>query len=98
MEFSGTWTLTGTASVTMGKLQIGQAGQPGNRYLLLSEDATFTATSLAFNNKGTSEGNMNYISFATGSTATFTAGNMALSDYQGLVTDGNIRVAGEPAT
>ena len=90
-----TWSLTDTASVTMGELMFGQADQPGNsRYLLLSGAATFNATSLAFNNTGTTAGDMNYISFASGSTATFTAGDKTLSDYQALVTAGNIRVDG----
>jgi hypothetical protein len=98
----GTWSLTDTASATMGQLQIGQADQPtGSRYLLLSGAATFTATSLAFNNTGTTAGNMNYISFAPGSTATFTAGditaNGAASSYEALVTAGNIRVDGVAA-
>ncbi|MEI6607870.1 MAG: MBG domain-containing protein, partial [Verrucomicrobiota bacterium] len=63
-------------------------------YLLLSGAATFTCTNLAFNNTGTTAGNMNYISFATGSTVTFTAGNKVLADYQALVAAGNIRVDG----
>ena len=37
---------------------------------------------------------MNYISFATGSTATFTAGANGSADYQALVATGNIRVDG----
>ena len=91
----GTWSLTDTAAATIGTLQFGQANQAsGSRYVLLSGAASLTATSLAFNNTGTSAGNMNYISFATGSTATFTAGDKVLADYQALVTSGNIRVDG----
>jgi hypothetical protein len=92
---AATWSLTDTASATIGTLQFGQASQAaGSRYVLLSGAATFNATSLAFNNMGTSEGNMNYISFATGSTATFTAGDKVEADYQVLVAAGNIRVDG----
>ena len=84
--------MTSTSSRT---LQFGQASQAaGSRYLLLSGAATFTCTSLAFNNTGTTAGNMNYISFATGSTATFTAGDNVEADYQAYVTAGNIRIDG----
>ncbi|MCX6872807.1 MAG: hypothetical protein NTW21_03220 [Verrucomicrobia bacterium] len=90
-----TWSLADTAAATIGTLAFGQASQAvGSRYLLLSGAATFTATSLAFNNTGTTAGNMNYLSFATGSTATFTAGDKVEADYQALVTAGNIRVDG----
>jgi len=93
------WSLADTAAATVGTLQFGQANQAsGSRYLLLSGSATFTATSLAFNNTGTATNNMNYISFASGSTATFTANNKSLSDYQAYVTAGNIRVDGAVAT
>ena len=75
-------------------LQFGQANQPCGSRLLLSGAATFSATSFAFNNTGTTAANKNYISFATGSTATFTASNKELADYQALVANGNIRVDG----
>ena len=46
---TSTWSLTDTASATVGTLQFGQASQGGNsRYLLLSGAATFTCTNLAF--------------------------------------------------
>ena len=100
------WSLTDTASVTIspangqpGDLMFGQGGQAaGTRHLLLAGAASFTVTNLSFNNTGTTAGNMNYISFATGSTATFTAGNKVLADYQALVTAGNIRVDGVQQT
>jgi len=94
-----TWSLTDTASATVGTLSFGQANQAaGSRYLLLSGAATFTATTLSFNNTGTAVNNMNYISFASGSTATFTANNKVLADYQAYVTAGNIRIDGAVAT
>ena len=103
-----TWSLTDTASVVIspcpsqnqpGDLWFGQGNQAaGTRHLLLSGAASFTVTSLSFNNTGTTAGNMNTISFATGSTATFTAGNKVLADYQALVTAGNIRVDGVQQT
>ncbi|MCX6872766.1 MAG: hypothetical protein NTW21_03015 [Verrucomicrobia bacterium] len=90
-----TWSLADTASATIGTLAFGQASQAaGCRYLLFSGAATFNATTLSFNNTGTTSGNMNTISFATGSTATFTAGDKVLADYQVLVTAGKIRVDG----
>jgi len=97
---SGTWTLTDTASVTispangqLGDLSFGRASEAADagksRYLLLSGAASFTVTSLVFGKTDD-----DYISFATGSTATFTAGNKVLTDYQALVAAGNIRVDG----
>jgi len=101
---SGTWTLTDTASVTispangqLGELWFGRASEAADagksRYLLLSGAASFTVTNLVFGKTDD-----DYISFATGSTATFTAGNMVLADYQALVTAGNIRVDGVQQT
>ena len=84
-----TWSLTDNASATVGSLAIGDASRSvTDSYLLLSGDADFSATSLTFYNS------TNYVSFATGSTATLTVGNKVLSDYQALVTAGNIRVDG----
>jgi hypothetical protein len=61
--------------------------------LLLSGAASFTTASLTFNATG---GDANYISFATGSTATLTV--TGTHDYAALVTNGNIRVDGVAAT
>ncbi|MCX6872809.1 MAG: hypothetical protein NTW21_03230 [Verrucomicrobia bacterium] len=88
-EADATWTLTDSASATVSGLIFSNGGNGYANHLLLSGAATFSATSLV----GLTGANQ-YISFATGSTATFTAGNMTLSDYQALVAAGNIRVDG----
>ena len=94
---SATWTLTGTASVAIGELDFGQASQSGrSRHLLLSGAASFNTTSLVFNNTDD-----DYISFATGSTATLTVTAVlpenAPAYYEALVTNGSIRVDGVQA-
>jgi hypothetical protein len=82
-----TWSLTDTASATVGSLTIGEPSRSvTDSYLLLSGAATFTATSLTFFDSS------DYISFATGSTATLTV--TGPPDYAALVASGNIRVDG----
>ena len=84
-----TWSLTDTASATVGSLTIGEPTRSvTDSYLLLSGAATFTATSLTFYNSS------DYVSFATGSTATLTVSGLLQADYEALVTAGNIRVDG----
>jgi hypothetical protein len=97
-----TWSLSDHASVTIGSqgLSIGwPGGTAGSRHLLLSGAASFTTASLTFNATG---GDANYISFATGSTATLTVTDVlpenAPAYYEALVTDGSIRVDGVAAT
>jgi hypothetical protein len=97
-----TWSLSDHASVTIGSqgLSIGwPGGTAGSRHLLLSGAASFTTASLTFNATG---GDANYISFATGSTATLTVTAVlpenAPAYYEALVTNGSIRVDGELQT
>jgi MYXO-CTERM domain-containing protein len=61
-------------------------------YLLLSGAATFSTISLVGVHADS------WISFATGSTATFTATDENLTSYTTLVNDGKIRVNGAQAT
>ena len=78
-----TWSLTDTATATTGALSFNNsAGR-----LLLAGAATVSASNLTI--AGT-----NYISFATGCTATLTVANKSFSDYQAYVTAGHIRVDG----
>ena len=90
---TATWTLSENAYVSIAYVDFGNGGNGNSLRLLLSDAATFSATSL-YGLAGTNE----YISFATGSTATFTAGNMVLGDYQTLVASGKIRVDGMAAS
>ena len=97
-----TWSLSDHASVTIGSqgLSIGwPGGTAGSRHLLLSGAASFTTASLTFIATG---GDANYISFATGSTATLTVTAVlpenAPAYYEALVTNGSIRVDGVAAT
>jgi hypothetical protein len=80
-----TWSLADSATATVGSLSLGLP----DSYLLLSGASTFTTTVLLdFYDSS------DYISFATGSTATFTAADEDLASYTALVTTGNIRVDG----
>ncbi|MCX6876323.1 MAG: hypothetical protein NTW21_21320 [Verrucomicrobia bacterium] len=82
---NGTMTLTDNASAILsGALNFGSPGA-----LFLSGAATFSAASLSGFNAANE-----YISFASGSTATLTVANKVLADYQTMVTSGYIRVDG----
>lgn len=85
-----TWSLADTAAATIGLLNFNIS----NGHTLLAGSATVSATNLTFKAGQTG----NYISFATGSTATLTVANKVLSDYQAYVTAGNIRVDGVAQT
>ena len=82
------WSLTDSATASVGPLTVGATTATGSK-ILLAGGATLSAATLTFGS-----GANNYISFATGSTATFTAGNKVLADYQALVSAGNIRIDG----
>ena len=84
---TATWSLTDNASATVADLKVGAQGA-SDSHLLLSGAATFTASSVSFNDSSC------YISFATGSTATLTVASENLVSYTTHVNNGNIRVDG----
>ena len=82
---TGTLTLTDSATATIGALDFRDANAS---LLLLSGHASINATDLINFNPA------DYISFASGSTATLTVASESLSSYQTLVSGGYIRVNG----
>jgi hypothetical protein len=82
----GTMTMTDNATATVGPLEFG--GFFGDNTLLLSGNAAVNAAGLDISHVA------DYISFASGCSATLTVTGKVLSDYQAWVSAGLIRVDG----
>jgi len=89
---TGIWSLTDTATATVGALTVGQANTGIGRVSLAGSAQLTVTGSISFNTATAS-----YLSFASKSEATLTIAGKVLSNYQDYVTAGKIRIDGVTA-